>query len=233
MVHENFLPALERCGIILSRLLGIARFHDSLDSIGFTAAQITKLMDIVTCLTVVAHKILLVVMDELEHFNVFSAWLRLEIDKLTSPAQSDELTEKEATMDTAKVLVYIQKYLEASPLALYFDAVTSQDYASDEAVAEDGAFLLDLLDKQLKKQEAGQPHMKALPNVGFLVNYLTSKTDVVFRGIAEAEKRTVRFGQPAELSIGQIIWKHDVYMCSAKKVGNPKLIQTVRMLTAV
>ncbi|KAK5654122.1 hypothetical protein OQA88_7553 [Cercophora sp. LCS_1] len=226
LVHENFIPALERCGIILSRLLGIARFHDSQESIGFTAAQITKLMDIVSCLTVVAHKIQLIVMDELEHFNVFSAWLRLEIDKLASSALSDELTEKEATMDTGKVLAYIQKYLETSPLSLYFDAVTTQDYTNDEKLAEAGTSLLDILDKQLKNQEAGKPHMKALPNVGFLVNYLTSRTDAVFRAIAEAEKRTVRFGQGIELSTGQKIWKHEMYMCSASKDGSKALTFT-------
>jgi len=217
LVHENFIPALERCGIILSRLLGIARFHDSRESIGFTAAQITRLMDIVSSLTVVAHKILLSVMDELEHFTAFSGWLRLEIDKQASSTLGDELTEKEATMDNAKVLTYIQRYLVSSPLELYFGEVTREDYAKNQELVEDGASLLEMLDKQLKRQEAGQAYMKALPHIDFLVNYLISRANIVFRDIAEAEKRSVRFGQPTELSVGSKIWKQDVHLCSNSK----------------
>jgi anaphase-promoting complex subunit 4 len=217
LVHENFIPALERCGIILSRLLGIARFHDSRESIGFTAPQILKLMDIVSCLTVVAHNILLCVMDELEYFATFSVWLRLQIDQLASSTPSDELTEKEANMDNAKVLTYIQRYLVSSPLSLYFGDVTREDYARDEKLTEDGASLLEMLDKQLKRHEAGQPYMKALPHVDFLVNYLTSRANAVFREIAEAEKRGVRFGQPADISIGEKIWKQDLHLCPKRK----------------
>src|SRR6266536_2491918 len=108
LVHQNMLPALERCGIILSRLLGIARFHDGDVDIGFTTPQITRLMDIVACLTLVSHKILLLVMEELELFVVFSSWLRLEIDRLASSSHSEELSEKEAMMDNGKVLLYIR-----------------------------------------------------------------------------------------------------------------------------
>lgn len=217
LVHENFIPALERCGIILSRLLGIARFHDSRENIGFTAAQITKLMDIVTCLTVVAHKVLLCVMDELDHFTAFSTWLRVEIDRQASSNVSEELTEREATMDNAKVIIYIQKYLTRSPLAIYFDEVMREDYAKDQELVEDGSSLLEMLDKQLKRQEVGQPYMRALPHIDFLVNYLTSRAGIVFRNIAEAEKRSVRFGHAAELSIGAKIWKHDLCMWSEQK----------------
>ncbi|KAK3692238.1 anaphase-promoting complex, cyclosome, subunit 4-domain-containing protein [Podospora appendiculata] len=212
LVHENFIPALERCGIILSRLLGIAHFHDSRESIGFTAAQISRLMDIVVCLTVVANNVLLTVMDELDHFTAFSAWLRLEIDKLASSTMSDELTEKEVTMDNGKVLSYIQQYLLSSPLALYFDEVTKEDYSKDLDLAEDGSSLLEMLEKQLKRQESGLTYMKALPHIDFLVTYLTSRANTVFHDIAEAEKRNVRFGQSTEVSIGEKIWRHDLHV---------------------
>ncbi|KAK4179671.1 anaphase-promoting complex, cyclosome, subunit 4-domain-containing protein [Triangularia setosa] len=214
LVHENLIPALERCGIILSRMLGIARFHDSEEGIGFNASQITRLLDIVSCLTVIAHKILLNVMDELEYFTVFSTWLRLQIDQqASSSSASEELTEKEATMDHAKVLTYIQRYLTSSPLAVYFDQITKEDYIKDQEYAEDNPSLLQMLEKQLKRQELGQPYMRALPHVDFLVNYLTSRANKVFQNIAEAEKRGVLFGKDTVLSIGEKIWKHDVRLC--------------------
>ncbi|KAK4204479.1 anaphase-promoting complex, cyclosome, subunit 4-domain-containing protein [Triangularia verruculosa] len=211
LVHENLIPALERCVIILSRMLGIARFHDSEEGIGFNAGQISRLLDIVSCLTVVAHKILLNVMDELEYFSVFSTWLRLQIDQqASSSSTSEELTEKEATMDHAKVLTYIQRYLTTSPLAMYFDQITKEDYIRDQEYAEDHHTLLQVLEKQLKRQELGQPYMRALPHVDFLVNYLVGRASNVFHNIAEAEKRGVLFGKDVVLSIGEKIWKHDV-----------------------
>ena len=72
LVHENFLPALDRCSIILSRLRGLARFYDTRDDIGFSAAQISKVLDAVASLTLVGHRLLTIIMEELEAFNAFS-----------------------------------------------------------------------------------------------------------------------------------------------------------------
>ncbi|KAK3504548.1 anaphase-promoting complex, cyclosome, subunit 4-domain-containing protein [Neurospora crassa] len=217
LVHENFLPALERCGIVLSRLLGLARFHGSRENIGFTAAQIEKLLDMVAALTLVSYQILLAVMDELDHFTCFSSWLRMEIDKLASSlAAAEELTEKEATMDNVKVLTYIQRYLMGSPLAVYLGDVTAEEREKDWRVVDksDGTSLLELVDQQLKYQERGEPYYKALPQVNQLVDHLTSKSAIVFKEIAEAEKRSVRFNEAVEISTGERIWRHDIHLCS-------------------
>lgn len=40
LVHENMLPALERCSVILSRFSGIARFQGSNGSDSFTSQQV-------------------------------------------------------------------------------------------------------------------------------------------------------------------------------------------------
>ncbi|RYP54554.1 hypothetical protein DL769_010329 [Monosporascus sp. CRB-8-3] len=219
LVHENFLPALERIGIILSRLLGIARFHESRDEIGFTSAQITKVMDIVSCLMLVGNRVLLLVMEELDLFQSFSSWLRHEIDRLASSSSSDELTEKEATMEHGKILTYIQQYMPASPLRFYLSNMASDDADTDWQQAESGSSLLDMLDRQVKKQESGQPHTGVFSQVDFLCKYLDSKTNVVFEGIAEAEKRSVRFGQPAKILLNGNIAKFDVRMSAAQTRG--------------
>ncbi|KAK3295716.1 anaphase-promoting complex, cyclosome, subunit 4-domain-containing protein [Chaetomium fimeti] len=212
LVHGNFIPALERCGAILSRLLGIARFHGPRKNIGFDEAQIMKLMDIVSCLMMVSHKILTTVMDELEYFNAFSIWLRLEIDKQGSSSVTEELSEKEATMDNPRVLSYIQHYLANSPLSVYFDEVAKEDYIKDQEMVAPGVSLLDLLDKQLREQEGGRPYMKVFPRIDFLLNYLVTSSSAVFDGIANAEKQGVKFGQATEVSVGAKIWKHDLWM---------------------
>ncbi|KAJ6444669.1 anaphase-promoting complex component Cut20/Apc4 [Purpureocillium lavendulum] len=218
LVHENFLPALERCAIILSRLRGLAHFHKHRDDIGFSAMQISRIIDIVGCLTLVGHKILTHVMDELEHFTAFSTWLRFQIDRLAS-SPTDELTEKEATMDTCKVLTYIEMYLTGSPLDVFFDDITKEDYTADWEHCEDGPSLLDMLDKQLRKHESGQPSMRALPHVDFLVNYMTTWSSRIFKDIAEARKRSVRFGKPVPLSLGRPVGKIDCRVCRTEEGG--------------
>ncbi|KAK8061034.1 anaphase-promoting complex component cut20 apc4, partial [Apiospora hydei] len=212
LVHENFLPSLERIALILSRLLGIARFHDSKDDIGFTAAQVTKVMDIVSCLMLVGNKILLLVMEELELFHSFSTWLRFEIDRLASSTISEELSEKEATMEHGKILTYIQQYMKTTPLRAYLSSVSPKDSGTDRQQAEDGSSVLEMLDKQIRSQELGQPEGGVLPQVEFLVDYLVDKASAVFNGIAEAERRSVRFGQPTRIELENGVSKLDVSM---------------------
>ncbi|KAH0597102.1 hypothetical protein MHUMG1_05412 [Metarhizium humberi] len=214
LVHENFLPALERCTIILSRLRGLAQFYDDRDDIGYSVTQTSRLLDIIACLGLVGHKILSNVMDELEHFNAFSSWLRFQIDRqASSSTTADELTEKEATMDTSKVLTYIENYLTHSPLDVYFDQVSEEDWQADFDHIEDGVGILPILDAQLKKQESGQGSRKALQHVDFLVSYVTTCSSRIFKDIAEATKRSVRFGKAVKLSIGQPIALMDTLIC--------------------
>ncbi|KAI1082374.1 anaphase-promoting complex, cyclosome, subunit 4-domain-containing protein [Whalleya microplaca] len=210
LVHENFLPVLERIGIILSRLLGIARFHESKAEIGFTSAQIAKVMDIVSCLVLVGNKILLLVMEELELFHSFSTWLRHEIDRLASSSATEELTEKEATMEHGKILAYIQRYMLTSPLRYYLNNVPADDLKQGHQQAESGSSLLESLSKQIDKQESGQPNTGIFPQIEFLCGYLDDKAKVVFEGIAEAEKRSVRFGQPTTIELEHNISQFDV-----------------------
>ena len=212
LIHENFLPSLERIALILSRLLGIARFHDSKHDIGFTAAQVTKVMDIVSCLMLVGNKILLLVMEELELFHSFSTWLRFEIDRLASSTISEDLSEKEATMEHGKILTYIQQYMKASPLRAYLSSVSPEDSRRDWQQAEDGSSVLEMLDKQIRSQELGQPESGVLPQVEFLVDYLMDKASAVFTGIAEAERRSVRFGKPTKIELENRVSKLDVSM---------------------
>ncbi|KAI1128554.1 anaphase-promoting complex, cyclosome, subunit 4-domain-containing protein [Nemania abortiva] len=219
LVHENFLPALERISIILSRMLGIARFHESKAEIGFTSAQIMKVMDIVSCLMMVGNKILLFVMEELELFHAFSIWLRHEIDRLASSSITDDLTEKEASMEHGKILAYIQQYMPASPLRYYLSSVTTEDADRDRKLADGGSSLLELLGKQIKKQESGQDDTGSYPQVEFLCKYLDSQANSVLEGIAEAERRSVRFGQFTKIVLDYDISRFDVRL-SATQMGD-------------
>lgn len=214
LVHENFLPVTERAFIILSRLRGLALFHDAREDIGFSVTQINRVMEVISCLRFVGHKILLSSMDELEHFQVFSSWLRLQIDRLASFTEGDELSEKEATMDNGKVLKYITHYLASGPLDTYFSDISPEDNQNSRTVAEDKHGLLDLLSKRLSNKNV-LPALVALPNAGFLVELASEWSDRMFKDIAEAKKRSVRFGKPTSLSINRPIDQFDLTMTAS------------------
>lgn len=233
LVHENFLPALERCSIILSRLRGLGQFHDAREDIGFSVTQISRVMDIIECLTLLGHKILLIVMDELDHFRSFSMWMRFQIDCLNSSSDDkSELSEKEATMDNGKVLTYIERYLTDSPLRVFFDEISKEDHAEDWNYTEDVPRLLDLLDTQLKKHQASQKAMRALPHVEFLVDLANFWSNRILDDIAEAKKRSVRLGKLVKLTIGAKVDIFDMRMCeesSTVRRHNP-LVLPVRLI---
>lgn len=201
LVHENMLPALERCSVILSRFAGIARFRGSSDVEGFSAQQINLMMDTVSCIHLISSKILIEVVDELELFTSFAAWLRYEIDRLASEASSgDDPTDKEASIDHSKVLLYLQKIMTVNPLSVYLDA-SSTEGQTEWKHFEQGVPLFDLLNKQLGKQERNAPYIKALPRIDLLCTYLSRQASGVFAQIAEAEKRNVLFGKAQDIGI--------------------------------
>jgi len=200
------LPALDRCSVILSRLNGIAKFQGSDSSLGFSSPQITSMMDTIASLHLVSAKILLQVVDELELFTSFSAWLRYEIDRLASDAsssQNDDNADKEASIDHGKVLLYIQTTMTNSPLAAFIGDIAPEDYDDESAHVGKGVPMFDMLTRQLEKQEQGLKYRTTLPQVEFLCKYLKIQATVIFTQIADAEKSNVLFGKASELGMAQ------------------------------
>ncbi len=217
------IPALERCSIVLSRLMGLAEFHGITDDIGFTTTKILRLMDLVHCLTLVSNNILLIVRDELKRFKAFSDWLRLEVEVLALPRpKPDDLSDEDHPVEHGMVLDYVEGSLTSSPLGVYFDKVSEKNWAKattylNTAKPTRSSSLVDLFDKELEKCNGGHKYIKALPNIDFLISYLTKRAGSVFEGIAEAEKRIVTLGKPTELDIGSPIAKYDVCTAPAPK----------------
>ncbi|ROT40340.1 anaphase-promoting complex component Cut20/Apc4 [Sodiomyces alkalinus F11] len=233
LIHENLIPALERLSIILSRLRGLALFYDNRDDIGFSVTQITRAMDFVSCLKVIGHRILLQVMEELDFFNAFSAWLRFQIDRAAqSGSVGDELSDREAALDIGSVLAYVQHYLVQSPMAIFFDdGVTEQEAQADWQTVGEGSSLLDTIDMQLKQHEAGQPYKKGLPHVAYLVDQLDARASGIFRDIAEAQKRSVHFGQPTKMVLQHAMSSMDAVMCPDTTVGDSSGARTFTAIT--
>lgn len=192
---------MERATLILSRLSGIARFHEHDDQIGFTNAEITRLVDILAALTLVCHRGLLIVIEELELFRMFSSWLRITIDRASTSNPSDEIMEKEALLDPAKILRYLERYLIRSPMATFFDGAPAESWEESYHELQCCTNVLEKVDEQLRLDDAGEPFQKAVTQVSFLYKLLDEKAEVVFKNIAEAEKRSVRFGRAVKLDL--------------------------------
>lgn len=193
------LPAMERVTLILSRLSGIARFHEEDDQIGFTNADVTRLVDVLAALTLVYHRVLLIVIEELELYRIFSSWLRITIDRVSTSNPSDEIMEKEALLDPAKILKYIERYLVRSPMATFLD--TAGDLGNGLHDLEGCTKVLDEVTEQLRLDDEGKTFRRTIPQVSLIFGLLLDKAGDVFKNIAEAEKRSVRFGQAVKLDL--------------------------------
>ena len=163
-------------------------------------------MDTVACLHLVASKILMQVVEELDLFAAFSAWLRYEIDRLASDSSStstEESNEKEESIDHSKVLLYLQTVMITSPLAAFFADTPAKniDDLFDSSKREGTLFAL--LDEQIQKHERGLPYTESLTRFDLLCDYLTQQAQSIFKQIAESEKRNVLFGKPYDLGTYQ------------------------------
>lgn len=205
LVHEDMLPALERCSVILSRLAGIAKYQGSNDTMGFSNHQINLVMDTVACLNIVCAKILTYTVDELDMFTAFSTWLRYEIDRLASDSSAspdNDLVEKESTIDHSKVLLYIRTAMTNSRLGGFFKSPQSKDEKEGWEDAQKGLPLFQFVDRDLQRNEAGLKHSN-LTRVDILCKHLDNQATAVFQQIAEAEKRNVLFGHAVPLGQGK------------------------------
>ncbi|PHH68460.1 hypothetical protein CDD82_543 [Ophiocordyceps australis] len=212
LVHENLIPATDRCVIVLSRLHGFSQAYTDSDHLDFTPAQVSKITNIVNGLAIVSHEILQDVMDQLEYFATFSDWLYFHIDRLTS-GTTEDLTDKEAALNSSNVITFVQDYLTASPLDVYFNDVTDEDAAMARLECDKLPNFLDLLDTQLQKQIEGRPYLKALPNIHFVIDHAISMYSDLVDTIADGKRRSVRFGSAVKLSVGHPISSINLAMC--------------------
>jgi anaphase-promoting complex subunit 4 len=119
LTHECLLPALERSQVLLSRLVGLSKFHKLSDVLGLDTPKLNAIIETLDCLHLLAHKILIHVNDELDQFGAFSRWLRHEINILNSEPLSqtlEELQDKRDLFDVPPTVKYINGALTKSAL---------------------------------------------------------------------------------------------------------------------
>lgn len=122
LVHENLIPALDRCSIVISRLRGLATFHDREWIFASPISDFTALLEILQNMRLLAHTVLLYASEEKRQFHAFSKWLRFCIDyEATEPESQSraEMENRDSGVDIAQVLEYIKHGLTKSNLIPY------------------------------------------------------------------------------------------------------------------
>ncbi|KAL1592388.1 hypothetical protein SLS60_011467 [Paraconiothyrium brasiliense] len=146
LLHENFLPALDRCSIIISRLKGLAEFHDRDWIFNGPIAAFTALVDVLRTMRLLANTTLLYAADEKRHFASFSKWLRYSIDFEATEPGSQSRTEMELQppgVDIGIVLEYIQYGMSNSDLKPFLTG--SQDIPGEASGYDDALKTIELL----------------------------------------------------------------------------------------
>ena len=211
LVFEHLLPALERLSVLVSRLRGLSKFHDSADSLGLETSELDSILDTVSCLTLLAHNILIIVRSEIVQFNAFSAWMRQEIEiQGVDPASAiaDESAEKDNAIDHAKVLEYIQGAMLESRLFELLNLLSKTDerpsWEDIMEITPHKRLIYEAYKKEMKIFSHGNVPQKKTPGLAILIARLRTLCNLVLARSQEALKRKVRFGSKIRLepSIG-------------------------------
>ena len=122
LLHENLIPALDRCSIVISRLRGLAQFHDRDWIFSGPITDFSALLETLKNMRLLAHTAMLYASEEKRKFHGFSKWLRFTIDfEATEPESQSriEMEQRDPGVDVAQVLAYIQYGLTNSDLTPY------------------------------------------------------------------------------------------------------------------
>ncbi|KAI9665274.1 MAG: hypothetical protein M1829_005748 [Trizodia sp. TS-e1964] len=175
LIHQNMLPSLQRCSVIVSRLRGLSKFHAPNPNLGLSTSDLESILETTLESTILAQKALNAAAKELELFRAFAVWLRLEIDVQTNPATPEEDSHTaEVQIDHGKVLAYLKGPLSISAVPGFLNTKLSPQ--SLDATAE--------------------------PDLQSKISSLDQRASAVFQKIAEAQRRNVHIGRPVPLDYG-------------------------------
>jgi anaphase-promoting complex subunit 4 len=117
LLHENLVPALDRCSIVISRLRGLAQFHDRDWIFSGPMTEFSALLETLKNMRLLAHTAMLYASEEKRQFHSFSKWLRFTIDFEATEVDSQsraEMEQRDPGVDVSQVLAYIQYGLTKS-----------------------------------------------------------------------------------------------------------------------
>ncbi|KAL5338495.1 anaphase-promoting complex, cyclosome, subunit 4-domain-containing protein [Aspergillus crustosus] len=215
LTHECLLPALERCEVLLSRLIGLSKFQKLSEVLGLETSDLNAIIETLDCLHLLAHHIIITTNEELTQFHSFSRWLRHQIDILSADPESqtlEELMEKTDLVEYPQTLKYIRGALTKSSLRNFIQqspmiGSARPTSSSGDKWAPTGGHNRSFYDtfKKLLDQQgqvAADANPVELPKLNNLTRRLGLQYERVFSQIAVTQKRGILHRVPLDLHPG-------------------------------
>ncbi|KAI9373101.1 anaphase-promoting complex, cyclosome, subunit 4-domain-containing protein [Aspergillus egyptiacus] len=204
LTHECLLPALERCEVLLSRLIGLSKFQKLSEVLGLETSDLNGIVETLDCLHLLAHRIIIATNEELTQFHTFSRWLRHQIDMLSAEPMSqtlEELMEKTDLVEYPQTLKYIRGALTKSALRNFIQQLPMMGFARPAATSddkwaptgEDNRSFYDTFTKLLEQQSQASADAEPIemPKMNDLTKRLGLQFDKVFDQIALTQRRGI------------------------------------------
>ncbi|KDB27950.1 hypothetical protein H109_00281 [Trichophyton interdigitale MR816] len=212
LTYECLMPALERCGVLLSRLIGLSKYHRISPILGLETTYLKACVATLDCLTLLAHKVVLHNSIELKEFHAFSHWMQHEIKlQSTDPTSStiDELVEAADEIDYGTTLGYVKGALTNSALQGFLQVPQPQTVPEtdpedrkrwDVDIQDDGTFYEEYKKVVSQHESQGSVEGLSIPMLGDLTARLSAQCDRVFKQIAETQRRGTLFRSTLKLN---------------------------------
>ncbi|RAL05167.1 putative anaphase-promoting complex component Cut20/Apc4 [Aspergillus ibericus CBS 121593] len=210
LTHECLLPALERCEVLLSRLIGLSKFYKLSEVLGLETSDLTAIVETLDCLHLLSHHILIHANEELAQFNSFSRWLRHEIDMQSAEPMSqtlEELMEKTDMVEYPQTLKYIRGALTKSKLRNFIQQLPMMGMPRLPSTASDkwaptgyDRSFYDTFRKLLEQSDGSDDaNPVELPKMNDLTKRLGLQFERVFGQIASTQRRGILHRSPLSL----------------------------------
>ncbi|KAJ5774954.1 hypothetical protein N7457_009850 [Penicillium paradoxum] len=212
--HECLLPALERSQVLLSRLVGLSKFHKLSDVLGLDTTKLNAIGETLDCLHLLAHRILIHANEELRQFISFSNWLRFEIHVLNIEPLSqtlEDMQEKRDGLEVPTTVKYITGALTKSALRSFIRQLPMMGVAQPPAPPTDkwlpdghDRSFYDTFKSLLQQQRSvlkkgGDCTSVETPKLNDLTKRLGIQFEKVFEEIALTQRRGILHHSPLTL----------------------------------
>lgn len=175
LISENWNPAVERAGIVVSRLAGLAAASSTFD---IEKGVLDGLQDTIDIMAVVGEDLLRDTNAEISDFNAFIKWLKREVEMAELEDTSEKLDEMREGSDHSevrKVLKYISERLHDTSVKKYIKEGQAQ-------VTEDQGELRTY--EKFKKDRQSGTDADSVPSMKTLTGTLTEQCEYLFKQVA-------------------------------------------------
>ena len=209
LVHEDFIPALDRTATVISRLRGLSLYHETDWIFSSPATEFTSLLETLKNMRLLAHTVLLYVADEKRQFAAFSRWLRFVIDfEATEPDSQSraEMEGRDSGVDISLVLEYVRHGLQQSSLQPYLMLevmLEAEDKAKENTSYEDTKKAIGVFEEGQK----WRPEALCLEHV---LSHLAKGTTGLLRQVSKWQESEIQMDSGIVLETSQDAEEHSI-----------------------